>query len=162
MIGKKLLDEFNLQINEEAFSSYLYLSMSAWFTSVNLPGFASWMSVQSREENAHALKFFSHILERGGRVGLEAIARPTPEWKTPLEAFEAALAHEKHITARISGLMDLAIAEKDHASASFLKWFVDEQVEEEANADAVVQKLLFTKDAPGALFMIDRELSARA
>ncbi|HOA05406.1 MAG TPA: ferritin [Candidatus Fermentibacter daniensis] len=161
MIGKKLLDEFNAQINEEAFSAYLYLSMSAWFESVNLPGFASWMAAQSREENDHAMKFFSHILERGGKVSLEAIAKPTPEWKTPLEAFEAALAHEKHITGRINGLMDLAIAEKDHASASFLRWFVDEQVEEEASMDAVVQKLLLTKNAPGALFMIDRELAAR-
>ncbi len=161
MIAKIVQDDFNKQINEEIFSSYLYLSMSAWFESVNLPGFAKWMKVQSHEENIHAMKFFSHIIERGGKVALAAISKPAAVWKSPLEAFEAALAHEKHITARINGLMDLAIAEKDHASASFLKWFVDEQVEEEANAEAIVQKLRLAKDAAGALFMIDRELSAR-
>lgn len=161
MMVKKVQDAFNAQINEEIFSSYLYLAMSAWFESGNLAGFAKWMRIQSQEENAHAMKFFSHIIERGGKVALKAIAEPASIWKTPLEAFEAALAHEKHISARIDDLMNLAIVQKDHASASFLKWFVDEQVEEESHADAVVQKLRLAKDATGALFMIDRELAAR-
>lgn len=162
MMDRKVLDEFNAQINEEAFSAYLYLAMAAWFESVNLPGFAKWMRVQSQEETAHAIKFFSFIVERGGKVALKAIAQPTAKWKTPLEAFKAALAHEEHITARIGTLMDLSIAVKDHASASFLKWFVDEQVEEEAHADSIVQKLVLAGDSTGALFMLDRELGARS
>ncbi|HRY61945.1 MAG TPA: ferritin, partial [Candidatus Fermentibacter sp.] len=101
MMDRKVLDEFNAQINEEAFSAYLYLAMAAWFESVNLPGFAKWMRVQSQEETAHAMKFFSFIVERGGKVALKDIAQPTAKWKTPIEAFKAALAHEEHITARI-------------------------------------------------------------
>ncbi len=153
---------FNSQIGEEVFSSWLYLSMAAWFESVNLPGFAGWMRVQSREETAHALKFFNYMTERGGRVELGSVAAPQQSWSSPLEAFEAAYAHELHISGCIDRLMDLALAEKDHASASFLKWFVDEQVEEEASADSIVQKLRLAKDAPGALLMLDRELGARA
>ena len=161
-MDRKVLDEFNAQINEEAFSAYLYLAMAAWFESVNLPGFAKWMRVQSQEETAHAMKFFSFIVERGGKVALKAVAQPAAKWKSPLEAFKAALAHEEHITARIGTLMDLSIAVKDHASASFLKWFVDEQVEEEAHAGAIVQKLTLAGDNTGALFMLDRELGARS
>lgn len=161
MISKKIQDEFNAQIGEELFSSHLYLSMSAWFESVNLRGFAHWMRVQAGEESAHAMKFFDFICERGGRVEMGAIAKPQTEWKTPLEAFEAAFAHEQHITSRIDGLMTLAVSEKDYASQSFLKWFVDEQVEEEAHADEVVQKLKMTGGAPNGLYIIDRELAGR-
>lgn len=161
MISKKIQDEFNAQIGEEMFSSHLYLSMSAWFESVNLGGFSHWMRVQAAEESAHAMKFFDFICERGGRVELGAITKPQADWKTPLEAFEAALAHEQHITSRIDSLMTLAVSEKDYASQSFLRWFVDEQVEEEAHADEVVQKLRMTGDAPGGLYMVDRELAGR-
>lgn len=161
MISKKIQDEFNAQIGEEMFSAHLYLSMSAWFESVNLRGFANWMRVQAGEESAHAMKFFGFICERGGRVELGAVAKPQAEWKTPLEAFEAAFAHEQHITSRIDSLMTLAVSEKDYASQSFLKWFVDEQVEEEAHADEIVQKLKMTGGAPGGLYIIDRELAGR-
>lgn len=161
MIKKKVQKAFNDQINEELFSSYLYLSMSAWFEDRNLPGFGNWMRVQAQEEVAHAMKFYHHILERGGEVKLQAISGPDTEWENPLSAFQAAYKHEQHITDRIDTLLELAIEEKDHAAQSFLKWFVDEQVEEEATADGVVQQLTLAKEAPGALFMLDREFGQR-
>ncbi|OHB64116.1 MAG: ferritin [Planctomycetes bacterium RBG_13_60_9] len=161
MISAKVEKALNEQINEELYSSYLYLSMAAWFESQNLPGFASWMRVQVREENTHAMKFVEFINERRGRVALQAIKEPTKEWESPLAAFEAALKHEQHITGRINELVNLAVAEKDHATGAFLQWFVNEQVEEEAAADSVVQKLTIAKDAPGALLMLDHAMGER-
>jgi len=161
MIKKKIEDAFNEQINAELYSSYLYLSMSAYFESLNLPGFANWMRMQSLEENMHAMKFYDYIHERGGNVKLKTIATPPTTWKSPLEVYEETLKHEEHVTALINNLVDLAIAEKDHASNNFLQWFVAEQVEEEASADAVLQKLKLLKDSSHGLFMIDRELATR-
>jgi ferritin len=162
MIGDRMLAAVNAQINEEMFSSYLYLSMSAWFESVDLPGFASWMRVQAREETGHAMKFLGHLVERGGRVSLEAIAKPAGGWAGPLEAFRAVCEHERHITSRIDGLVDLARECGDHASEVFLAWFVSEQVEEEAHADSVLRRLERAGDAPGALLVLDREMAARS
>lgn len=161
MIKDKMLKAINKQINEEYASAYIYLSMSAFFESVNLQGFAHWMRVQVREETAHGDKFFKHIVERGGRVALKAIPEPAFEWKSPLDAFQAALKHEQHITACIHKLMDLAHAEKDYAAIGLLQWFVDEQVEEEAHAEEIVQKLTMMGDAKHAIYMLDRELGAR-
>jgi ferritin len=161
MMSDKVEKALNEQINEELYSSYLYLAMSAWFESQNLAGFASWMKVQAREEHGHALKFFEYIHERRGTVTLKAIKEPAHEWKSPLAAFEAALAHEQHITGRISDLVNLAAAEKDHATAAFLQWFVQEQVEEEASADRIVQMLKMAAGAPGALLMLDHHLGER-
>ena len=160
MLGKKMEQALNDQINEEYFSSYLYLSMAAYFEAENLPGFARWMQLQSQEELEHAMKFFAYINERGGRVTLKAIKTPEKSWKSPLEVFQAAYKHEQHITGCINKLVDQAVKEKDHATNSMLKWFVDEQVEEEANASAIVEKLKLAKGATGALFMLDRELGA--
>jgi len=160
-ISKKMQDALNDQINAEMYSSYLYLSMAASFEDKNLVGFANWMKVQAQEEMAHAMKFYNHLAERGGRVVLDKIDKPPVDWKTPLKAFQESYAHEQIVTARIHKLVDLATKEKDHATSSMLQWFVDEQVEEEASADAIVQKLSLAKDAPGAIFMIDQELSAR-
>lgn len=162
MISDKLQQELNIQINEELFSSYLYLAMSAWFESVNLHGFAHWMRVQAREENAHAEKFYKYIVERGGRVILKAIAEPKVEWASPLAAFEAAYSHERHITSRIYGLVDAATLEKDHATTNFLQYFVKEQVEEEASADGVVQILKMVGESTQGLFLLDRQLAARS
>jgi len=162
MIGDRMQAAINAQINEEMFSSYLYLSMSAWFESVDLPGFASWMRVQAREETGHAMKFLDYLAERGGRVSLEAIAKPESSWAGPLEAFRAAYGHERHITSRIDGLVDLARECGDHAAEVFLAWFVSEQVEEEARADSVVRRLERAGDAPGALLVLDREMAARS
>jgi len=161
MLTEKMEKALNDQINEELYSSYLYLAMSAWFESQNLSGCAAWMGAQAREENGHAMKFFKFINERRGRVTLKGIKEPPKEWKSPLAAFEASLNHEQHITGRIDELMNLALAEKDHATAAVLQWFVSEQVEEEAHVDSIVQKLKMAEKAPGALLMMDHALGER-
>jgi len=161
MMNKKMVEALNNQIHEELASSYLYLSMSAWFRTQNLDGFAHWMKIQADEELEHAMKIFDYLLGRGERVELAAIGKPASEWKSPLHAFEAAYKHECHITACIGNLVELAQKLKDHASNAFLQWFVTEQVEEEAHADDVVQKLKMVKDNTGGLFMLDRALAAR-
>ncbi|HNS19277.1 MAG TPA: ferritin [Sedimentisphaerales bacterium] len=161
MLNEKMEKALNDQINEELYSSYLYLSMAAWFESENLPGCAAWMQAQAREENGHAMKFFKFINERRGRVTLQAIQKPPQEWKSALAAFEASLDHEQHITACIEKLMNLAVSQKDYASVGLLQWFVNEQVEEEANVDAIVQRLKMAEKAPGALLMLDHALGER-
>ena len=161
MISEKIQQAFNDQINAETHSAYLYWSMVAYFESINLTGFASWMRCQAQEEMVHATKFFDFINERGGRVRLTAIEAPATEWDSPLAAFEAAYTHEQYITGRINDLVKLAREENDHAAEIFLQWFVTEQVEEEASADEVVQQLKLMAGAPGGLFMLDRELGPR-
>ncbi|NLS96419.1 MAG: ferritin [Planctomycetaceae bacterium] len=161
MLSPKMEAALNNQINAEYYSSYLYLSMAAYFDSINLPGFANWMRIQNQEEMLHTMKFFDFVSERNGRVKLAAIDGPETEWESPLAAFEATLAHEQHVTALINKLVDLALAESDHATNNFLQWFVAEQVEEEATADGILQQLRLMKDAPGGLFMMDRELGQR-
>ena len=161
MLKEKMLAAFNKQINAEMYSAYLYLSMEAYFQSINLTGFANWMRVQTQEEMMHAMKFYDFVFERGGKVTLEAIDKPPFSWESPLAAFKEVLKHEQHVTSLINDLVDLAIKEKDHASNIFLQWFVTEQVEEEASADAVIQRLKLAKDNASGLFMIDAELGQR-
>ena len=161
MLSPKMETALNEQINAEIYSAYLYLSMAAYFDSINLPGFASWMRVQNEEETFHAMKFFDFVAERGNRVKLTAIEAPETEWGSPLAVFEATLAHEQHVTGLINKLVDVALSESDHATNNFLQWFVGEQVEEEATADGILQQLRLMKDAPGGLFMMDRELGQR-
>jgi ferritin len=161
MISQKMRDALNKQVNAELYSAYMYLSMSAYFSSANLPGFASWMKIQAQEETGHAMKIYDFIIERAGRATLKAIEAPPAQWKSPLDAFEATFKHEQKVTGLINNLVDLAIEEKDHATKGFLQWFVDEQVEEEASADAIVQQLKLIKEAPGALFMINNQLGQR-
>jgi ferritin len=161
MLSKKMEKALNDQVNAELFSAYLYCSMAAYFEAINLRGCAQWMRVQTQEEMGHAAKFFDFIIERGSRVVLQALDKPQTQWKSPSAAFEAALKHEQYITGRINNLVNLAIQEKDHATNSFLKWFVDEQVEEEASVTEIVEKLKMVKNAPGGMFMIDRELGQR-
>ena len=161
MINEKIERAFNKQLNEEAKSAYIYLSMAAYFESINLKGFAHWMTVQAQEEVKHAMKFYSHILERGGKVRLEQIDKPSQEWSSPLAAFETAYKHECYITDCINGLVKTAREANDHPAEIFLNWFVEEQVEEEASADEVVQKLKMTKDSTNGLLMLDKELAAR-
>jgi len=162
MLNKKLEKELNTQVNRELFSSYLYMSMSAYFQSIDMVGFANWMHMQAQEEMSHAMKLYGFINERGGRVTLEQIDKPKTEWDCPLQAFEESLDHEIFITNSINDLMNLAVEEKDHATQIFLQWFVTEQVEEEASVTDVIKKLRFVKDAPGAIFMLDRELGQRS
>ena len=161
MIKKKIQQALNKQLTAELFSSYLYLSMSAYFDSINLKGCANWMRVQVQEELVHAMKFYDFLLERGGKVNLSSIEGPPTEWASPLKVFEHAYQHEQKVTGLINDLVNLAISEKDHATNNFLQWFVSEQVEEEASADEVVQKLKLIGDARGGLFMLDRELAQR-
>ena len=161
MIDGRMQEALNRHANAEFYSSYLYLSMSAYFQSINLPGFAHWMRVQAREELAHAMKFYDYVVERGGRVSLQVVEAPTAQWDSPLAAFEDAYRHEQKVTGLINHLVDEAVQTRDHATNNFLQWFVSEQVEEEASADAIVQKLKLMGDAPGGLFMIDHELAQR-
>jgi len=162
VIDGRTQEALNKHANAEFYSSYLYLSMSAYFQSINLTGFAHWMRVQAREELAHAMKFYDHVIERGGRVSLQAVEAPTSRWDSPLAAFEDAYRHEQKVTGLINQLVDDAVQSKDHATNAFLQWFVSEQVEEEASVDAIVQKLRLVGDAPGGLFMIDHHLGERA
>jgi ferritin len=161
MISQAMQDAFNKQINEELYSAYLYASMANFFEHKSLTGFAHWMRMQSEEELAHARRIVGFMNDRGGRVILESVAAPQIDWETPLAVFEAAYKHECHISACINDLSTRAIEEKDHASHAFLEWFVTEQVEEEANADEIVQQLKLMEGAPGGLFLMDRELAQR-
>ena len=161
MLPEKIEKALNEQLNAEMYSAYLYLAMSAYFEDVNLRGFANWMRVQFQEEQVHALKFYDFINERGGRVMLKAIEPPPIEWDTPLAAFEATYQHEQKVTGLINNLVDLALEAHDHATYTFLQWFVTEQVEEEDSAHEVVQKIKLVGDAQGGLFMLDRELGQR-
>ncbi|HUT36864.1 MAG TPA: ferritin [Planctomycetota bacterium] len=162
MLSKKMEDALNKQVNAELFSSYLYLAMAADFEAKNLPGFAHWLKVQAKEENGHAMKFYGYINDRRGRVTLTAIAAPPAEWATPLAAFEAVLAHEEKVTGLIKGLVELAAKERDNATSVLLQWFVTEQVEEEKNADAIVQQLKRIGDSAHGLILLDRALAQRS
>ncbi len=161
MLSEKMLKALNQQINAELYSSYLYLSMSAYFQSTNLGGFANWMRAQTQEELTHAMKIYDYVKERGNRVVLKQVEEPPSEWSSPLAAFQQAYQHEQKVTGMINKLVNLAVEESDHASNIFLQWFVSEQVEEEASADEVVQRLKLMGDAGGGMFMIDRELGQR-
>jgi ferritin len=156
-----MLDALNEQINAELYSAYLYQAMAAQFEADNLRGFAHWMDVQAREEQNHARKIYDFLVDRGGRVVLKSIAAPPAEWKSALMAFEDSYAHEQKVTGLIHRLVDLARAENDHAAEVFLAWFVTEQVEEEANASQIVEKLKMIKDQPQGLLMLDAQLAGR-
>jgi len=161
MISKKMQDALNEQVNAELYSAYLYLAMEAYFESLNLAGFANWMRIQTQEEALHAMKIYDFVNERGGKVSLKAIAQPPSEWDSPLAVFEAVYKHEQKVTGLINKLVNLAVQEKDHATNSFLQWFVNKQVEEEASANGVLQKLKLVDKTPGGIFMLDSELGQR-
>ncbi len=161
MLKEKMLTALNKQINAEMYSAYLYLSMEAYFQSINLKGFANWMRAQAQEEMMHAMKIYDFVFERGEKVTLEAIDKPESSWDSPLAAFKEVLKHEQYVTSLINDLVDLAIEEKDHASNIFLQWFITEQVEEEASADEVIQRLKLVKENNAGLFMIDAQLGTR-
>ena len=161
MIKEKILKILNNQINEELYSSYLYLSMSNYFSSINLDGFARWMRIQSQEEYAHGMKIYDYILQRDGKATLTNIETPKAVWKSPLEVFQETLKHEQHISACINDIVNLAIQEKDHATTQFFQWFIGEQVEEEATATNIVEKMKMIGDNKNGIFMLDRELGQR-
>ena len=161
MLSKKMEEALNAQVNAEFWSAYLYLSMSNHFAAAGNQGFANWFSIQFQEEQAHATIFMKYVLSCGGKVTLAPIASVKTEWKSPLEAFEDTLAHEKKGTALIHDLCVLADEEKDFGTANMLKWFVDEQIEEEANAQELIDSLKMIKDNGFGLYMLDKELKAR-
>lgn len=161
MLSDKMNEALNEQINAELYSAYLYASMEAYFESIDLRGCANWMRVQTQEEMVHATKFYDHIVARDGRALLKPIAGPPTEWASPLAVFEAAYKHETEVTARINRLVDLARQERDHATETFLQWFVTEQVEEESNTSGVVKKLKLAGESGSGLFMVDQELATR-
>ena len=161
MLSNKMQDALNDHLNAEIYSSYLYLAMEAYFQSRSLNGFANWMRVQAQEELTHAMKFYEFINERGGRVNLKAIEAPQGEWESPLAVFEAGYKHEQLVTSLINKLVDLSLEESDHATNTFLQWFVSEQVEEEDNASTVVERIKLVGEAPGGLFLLDQELGQR-
>ena len=161
MIKKEVLDALNEQINAESYSAFMYLSMAAYFENMGLQGFANWMKVQYQEEAAHALKFFNYVTDRGGRVVLKAIDQVPVDFDGIVDVYEKTLAHENHVTDLINNLMNVAIAASDHASQSFFKWFVDEQVEEEANVEKILATLKLINGQGNGIFMMDRELGQR-
>ena len=161
MIGKAMQDAMNEQINKEFFSSYLYLSMAAYFEDKNLTGFAHWMRLQADEEREHAMKFYNYILDAGGRVYLKAIDAPETDWKSNLQVAEQVAEHEGKVTASIHDLYALALEEKDYAAQVMLHWFISEQVEEEKNAAELVAKLKLIEERGTAVLMLDHRLSKR-
>lgn len=160
-MNEKVEKALNGQINKELYSAYLYLSMAGYFESIGLSGFAKWMQGQFQEEQFHALKIFSFVAERGGRVKLSSIETPPSDWDSPLAVFEDVCAHESKVTGFINDLVDMAIEEKDHATNNLLQWFVGEQVEEESTVGEIRDKLKLIGSEGGGLFMMDKELSAR-
>ena len=161
MISQKLQTALNYQINKELFSEYYYLSMASYFNSKGLDGFENFFLVQVEEERFHAMKMYRFLNERGGRVILSTIDQPKTEFKSPLEVFQLAYEHEQFVTKLINDLMDVAIAENDHAARSFLNWFVDEQVEEEASMETIVNKLKLIGNEGNGLLMMNKEFSGR-
>lgn len=161
MLNKRVEEAINAQINAELWSAYLYLSMSAWCEADGKPGMANWFYVQWQEEQDHARIFFNYIVSRGGRVILKPIDAVETEWKSQLDAFEQTLAHEQKVTSLINNIYAIAVEEKDFATQSMLNWFIDEQVEEEENAQTLIDQLRLLDGNGYGLFMLDKDLAAR-
>ncbi len=161
MLSENMERMLNEHINAELYSAHLYLSMSAYFKSIDLMGFANWMKVQFDEEMSHAMKFFEFVDSMDGRIKLKEIAAPPIYWDTPLAVFQETYEHEKNVSKRIHDLVGISLQENDHATNNFLQWFVGEQVEEESSVKSILKKLKFVGDSPAALLMIDQELSQR-
>lgn len=161
MISKIMQDAINDQIQKELYSSYLYLSMSAYFADKNLSGFAHWMRVQEAEEREHAMKLYDFILERGGRIALKAIDAPKTDWASTMEVAEEVAAHEAMVTASIYALYETALKEKDYPAQIMLQWFISEQVEEEKNAAEIVANLKLIEKGGTAIYVLDHQLGKR-
>ena len=162
MAIKKIMEQaLNDQLKAESESEYLYLSMSAYFESINLKGMAHWMYVQFQEEQTHKMKFFRYINERGGRINFKDLKAPKLEWSSPLNVFEETLEHEQQVTELINNLVELAMKEKDYATYQFLQWYVSEQVEEEANVIDIIENIKRVQNSAEGLYMLDKELASR-
>ncbi|MBM3859248.1 MAG: ferritin [Verrucomicrobia bacterium] len=162
MLSKKMTQAINDQIGYEFYSAYLYLAMSAHFETQNLKGFAAWMREKFAEEQTHAMKFFDYVNDRGNKVELPALPQPSGKWPSHLAVFEQSLEHEQSVTARIHKLYELALAEKDYATQSMLKWFIDEQVEEEKTVTEVIEQLKLIDSRGTAVLVLDHRLGKSA
>lgn len=151
----------NDQIMHELYSAYFYLSMSAACDTMNLPGFATWLKMQANEEQEHAMKFYEFILDRGGKVILQAIAQPPVDYDSPLSIFEQVYEHEQKVTGLINKIYKVAEAENDVASQIFLQWFITEQVEEEKNSSQILDMLKKIGSSVGSLYQLDHRLGER-
>ena len=161
MITDKMQDALNEQVNKEFYSAYMYLAMSAYCSTIGLPGFAHWMRMQYEEESMHVTKMYDYILDQGGALHLKTIEEPAKEFGTPIDIFQMTLEHEQFVTKSIHQLMDLAVEERDYATQGFLQWYVGEQVEEEANVNDILAPLRMVGEDKGGLMMIDQQLSQR-
>jgi len=161
MISNSLQKSINEQINKELYSAYLYLSMSAYFEAKSLSGFARWMYAQAQEEFGHAMKFYKHLIERGAKAELKAIAEPQGTWKTNLDVVKQVKEHEALVTLSINSLYELAVSEKDYPAQIMLQWYINEQVEEEKNADDLVNQVAAVGDNTVGLLMLDQYLGKR-
>ncbi|MEX2016757.1 MAG: ferritin [Candidatus Hydrogenedentales bacterium] len=161
MLKRVILDKLNEQLNHELQSAYVYYAMAGYFEGISLKGFAHWMTLQAQEELTHVNRLFRYINDKGARVALGDVPAPKGAWKSPLDAIQDAYNHECFVSEKINECVSAALAENDHSTNTFLQWFVAEQVEEEAAADDVVQKLKLIGDHPSGLFMLDNELSKR-
>lgn len=161
MINEKVGKILNEQVNKEFYSAYLYLSMSAYFSDLGLLGFANWMRIQAQEETAHAMLIYDFLINRNEKVILASIDAAPGNWGSPLSVIEAALKHEIYVTGLINNIITIAEKVKDRATISYMNWFIDEQVEEEANAQDIISKLKLIGDDKSALYLLDKDLSAR-
>jgi ferritin len=161
MISKTMESALNRQVNRELYSAYLYLSMSAYFETASMKGFATWLRVQAKEEQGHAMKIYDYVIARGGVVSLEAIEAPKAKWASACKVFEEVYAHEQKVTGMINALVDISIKEKDHATFEMLQWFVKEQVEEEEQANEILNQIKTLGDVVGHLFWLDYQLGKR-
>jgi ferritin len=161
MLSEKLLTALNEQVNYELYSEYSYLAMASYCESQDFPGFAHFFKVQAQEERFHAMKFYDYIYQMEGRVSFKAMPSPQNEYSSIVDVFKSGLEHERIVTKKIYNLMDIAMDEREHATISLLKWFIDEQVEEENSFNTLIKKLERISHDPAALFSLDTELSAR-
>lgn len=162
MLNQTIQNLLNQQIAKELYASNLYLAMSGHFAQANLNGMATWMRVQSGEERGHALRFFDFVIDREGQVEIGAVDQPPTEFGAPVEIFKQALEHERKVTASINNIYAHAVQEGDYATQVFLQWFISEQVEEEASATEMVERLTMAGDDRAALLMLDAEMKGRA
>ncbi|MCL6604814.1 MAG: ferritin [Paenibacillus sp.] len=157
-----LVDALNEQMNFEFYSAHVYLAMAAYCSSESLDGFANFFLVQAEEERFHAMKIYKFLNDRSFRATLAAMPEPKNEYASMLDAFEHAFAHEQQNTKKFYHLADLALDAREHATIYFLKWFIDEQVEEEALFSNIIQKLKRIDKDSNAFYMLDAEFAARS
>jgi len=162
MITKKMAKSLSIQLNNEFYSAYLYLSMSAYCSHIGFHGSANWFKMQYEEEHMHATKIYNYLIEQGTQVNLKQVDKPPKTFGTILEVFQTSLAHEKKMTQRLNDLSDKTLKEKDHATYNLLQWFVNEQVEEEGSLGEIISKLKFVEDSGYGQLMIDNELAQRS